>query len=306
MRTSHVGSYPLEHSLANMVRAYSDTLSLGLSIPPIPQLRSFTDIYLEPLVRDGTLRRVSEGRYAPLNLDNPSFDPGEVEKFLELSGADPRNLRFAVAGPLTLASRVGESEGFHKSMLAKKEVVLSFFTPYVKGIVEWASYKGIGYLFIDEPILGLIVGRRILFNYSERDLISIYEEILSEFKYDTGLHVCGKISPLLSEILVRIPVKYLSHEFHDTRENLGVFERGELEEFGKIISPGVVSARDIEVEPPDEVSSLLKALIERFGGDRVDLVSADCGFRGLLGYENAYETSLMKLKVIVDVASSLE
>lgn len=289
-----------------MIRAYSDTLSLGLSIPPVPQLKSFTDIYLEPLVRDGILERICEGRYSPLNLNNPSFSPEEVEKFLELSKADPRNLRFSVAGPLTLASRVGGGEGLNNSMLAKKEVVFSFFTPYVKRIVEWASQKGIGYLFIDEPILGLIVGRRILFNYSERDLISIYEEVFDGFKYDTGLHVCGKISPLLSEILMRIPVKYLSHEFHDTRENLGVFERERLEEYGKLISPGVVSARSIEVEPPDEVRSLLRTLIERFGRNRVDLVSADCGFGGLRGYDNAYGTSLRKLKIIVDVASSFE
>ncbi|MDW8035527.1 MAG: hypothetical protein RMI85_03620 [Candidatus Korarchaeum sp.] len=301
-----MGSYPLEHSLENMIRAYSDTSSLGVSIPPIPQLKSFTDIYLEPLVRNGVLERISEGRYAPANLREPSLDLGELESFLEVSKADPRNLRFAVAGPLTLASRVEEGEGFHTSMVTRKDIILSFFVPYVREIVDWASYRGIRYVFVDDPVLGIIVGRRILFNYSEGDLVTIYEEILSEFKYNAGLHVCGRISPLLSEILMRTPVRYLSHEFHDTKENLEVFRRDQLDEFGKVVSPGVVSARSIEVESLDEVESLLRVLIERFGGDRVDLISADCGFGGLKGYGNAYEVSLRKLEVIVNAVSLFE
>lgn len=304
MRASHVGSYPLEHSLENMVKAYSDTLSVGVSVPPIPQLRSFTDIYLEPLVRDRRLLRIGEGRYAPMDLREPSLDLRELELFLEVSRADPRNLRLAVAGPLTLASRVGGD--FHSSMVADREAVLSFFVPYVRKVAEWASSRDIGYFFLDEPILGLMVGRKILFGYSETDLVAIYEDVLSGFRYSSGMHVCGRISPLLSRVLMRVPVRYLSHEFHDTRENLEVFKKEELEEYGKVLSPGIVSARSIEVESLEEVRSLLGLLIDRFGGDRLDLVSADCGFGGLRGYSNAYEVSLRKLKLLADAASSFE
>jgi len=302
-----VGSYPLEHSLENMIRAYSDTVSIGISVPPIPQLRSFTDIYLEPLVRDGSLRRIGEGKYVPITLGEPSIDLGEIEDFLEHSGADPKRLRFAIAGPLTLASRVEEGGGgLQGSMLSKKDAVFSFFVPYVKRVVDWASSRGIGYVFLDEPVLGLMVGRRILFGYTEREILEIYEELLEGLDQEAGLHVCGRIPPLLAEILMRAPVRYLSLEFHDTAENMGVFTRDRLEESGKVISPGVVSARSAEVESREEVSSLLRSLIERFGRDSIDLVSADCGFGGLKGRDDAYNISLRKLRVISEVVSSLD
>ncbi len=303
MRSSHVGSYPLEHSQDNMLRAYRDTVSSGISVPPIPQLRSFTEIYLDPLVSSGKLRKVKEDRYEVLYLGEPIIDLSEVESFLERSKADPKSLRLPVTGPLTLASKVG-GESFMDSMITNKSAIFSFFVPYVEKIVNWASSRGIGYIFIDEPALGLIVGRKIL-GYSERELLDIYEEILSGAKSNAGLHVCGRIPPLLSEILMRVPARYLSHEFHDTRENLKSFSKEKLEEYDKIISPGVVSAKNPEVEPIEEVSSLLREILERFGS-RVDLVSADCGFGGLRGLKNSYDISLRKLKLIAEVSSSFD
>jgi len=302
MRSSHVGSYPLEHSQDNMLRAYLDTVSSGISVPPIPQLKSFTEIYLDPLASSGKLRKVKEDRYEALSLDEPIIDMSEVESFLERSKADPRGLRLPVTGPLTLASKV-IGEGLMDSMITNKDAVFSFFVPYVRKLVDWASRKGIGYVFVDEPALGLIVGRKI-FGYSEREIIEIYEEVFSGAESDTGMHVCGRISPLLSDILMRVPVKYLSHEFHDTRENMKSFSREKLEEYDKIISPGVVSARNPEVESLEEVSSLLREILERFG-PRVDLVSADCGFGGLRGLKNSYDISLRKLKLVAEVSSSL-
>ena len=303
MRSSHVGSYPLEHSQDNMLRAYRDTVSSGITVPPIPQLRSFTEIYLDPLASSGKLRKVKEDRYEVLHLDEPTIDLSEVEYFLERSRADPRSLRLPVTGPLTLASKVG-GESFMDSMIINKNAIFSFFVPYVEKIVNWASSRGIGYIFIDEPALGLIVGRKIL-GYSERELLDIYEEIFSGVKSNAGLHVCGRIPPLLSEILMRVPARYLSHEFHDTRENLKSFSKEKLEEYDKIISPGIVSAKSPEVESIEEVNSLLREILERFGS-RIDLVSADCGFGGLRGLENSYDISLRKLKLIAEVASSFD
>ncbi len=313
MRTSHVGSYPLEHSPDNLRRAFLDTIDAGITVPPVPQLRPFTDMYLEPLVEMGHLEPIGGGKYRPVDLHGepelPKLD--EVERFLEL--ADEMNfdlsaVRLPLTGPFTLASRVEVGEGgIFNSLLADKRVLFDFFVPYVSKIAEKMDSIGFGYVFVDEPVIGLLVGRRILFDYREEDIIESYERVFSGVRTEKGTHICGKLSPKLSDLLMKVPVRFLSHEFFDSRSNLERFSRQKLEEADKVLSPGVVSAQSMEVEEREAVRDLLKELVERFGIERIDLVSGDCGFGGLKAAgPRAYEVAIGKLRVIAEVVASLQ
>lgn len=312
MKTSHVGSYPLDHSLENLRRAFLDTIDAGITVPSLPQLRPFTDMYLDPLVEMGYLEPAGGGKYRPLNLagepELPKFE--EVEWFLgiaEETGFDLSSVRLPLTGPFTLASRVETGEGgICSSMLADKKALFDFFIPYVARIAREMDSRGFGFIFIDEPIVGLLVGRRILFDYSEEDIVGSYEIMFSGVKAERGTHICGKLSPKLVDLLMRLPITYLSHEFYDSRSNLERFSKEKLEEGGKVISPGVVSAQSMEVESKEEVVELLKEVVKRFGYERVDLVSGDCGFGGLKAAgPEAYDIAVRKLKLIAEVVQSL-
>ncbi len=313
MKTSHVGSYPLDHSPDNLRRAFLDTIDAGITVPPVPQLRPFTDMYLEPLVEMGYLEPIGGGKYRPVDLHGepelPKLD--EVEWFLELANEmnfDLSAVRLPLTGPFTLASRVEVGEGgIFNSLLADKRALFEFFVPYVSKIAEKMDSIGFGYIFVDEPVIGLLVGRRILFDYREEDIVESYEQVFSSVRAERGTHICGKLSPKLSDLLMKVPVRYLSHEFFDSRSNLERFSRQKLEEANKVLSPGVVSAQSMEVEERGEVRYLLKELVERFGAERIDLVSGDCGFGGLKAAgPQAYEAAIGKLKVIAEVVTSLQ
>jgi len=57
MRSSHVGSFPLSYSDENIKRIINDMAKIGLDVPPYPQLRSFIEIYLQPLEIHGVVYR---------------------------------------------------------------------------------------------------------------------------------------------------------------------------------------------------------------------------------------------------------
>lgn len=312
MRTSHVGSYPLDHSPANLRRAFLDTLEAGIDVPPVPQLRPFTDMYLQPLVEMGYLEPAGGGKYRPLDLGGEPEVPKleEIDWFLQLVrelNFDLSSVRLPLTGPFTLASRVERGEGgIFNSLLADKKALFDFFIPYASKVAKEMDSKGFGYIFVDEPVVGLLVGRRILFDYTEEDIIESYETVFSGVRAKRGTHICGKLSPRLANLLMRLPVTYLSHEFFDSRSNIRRFDKERLEEANKVISPGVVSAQSMEVEGRGEVEALLKDLMERFG-DKIDLVSGDCGFGGLKAAgPGAYEVAIEKLRLIAEVVRSLQ
>ncbi len=311
METSHVGSYPLDHSLSNLRKAFLDTLDAGITVPPVPQLRPFTDMYLEPLAEMGYLEPIGGGKYRPIDLKGkPQIYIEEVDWFLDIvrgMNFDLSKVRFPITGPFTLASRVEEREGgIFNSLVADKKILFEFFVPYVAEISREASSKGFGYIFIDEPVIGLLVGRRILFDYNEEDIVESYERVFSGVKAKRGTHICGKLSPKLANLLMKLPLTYLSHEFYDSRSNLERFSREKLEESDKVISPGIVSAQNLRIEDKYEVRRFLEGIIGRFGEGRIDLVSGDCGFGGLKAAgPEAYESAIGKLRVIAEVVRSI-
>ena len=311
--TSHVGSFPLEHSSENVIRAFKDMVNIGVDMPPFPQMRSFIEMYLKPLEEVGLIRVHKQKYFAREEVLAEAKVPEiEVEEAIIISQIAKKmkiqKLRAPITGPFTLASRIYLTEGgLSATAMAKKELVLSFFKNYVKSAVKKMVGLGYDFIVIDDPMLANVIGKRIiLYGYKVDDIIGLYDEIFDEAKDKlTGIHVCGRLSPKLAEILCEIErLKVLNHEFKDTRENMNVFTKELLEKHDKILSPGIVSSRNLRVESFKETYDLLKNILNIFG-NRVGIVTADCGFKALKNpgttYEKAYNVALRKLRTIVEV-----
>lgn len=322
MRSSHVGSFPLEYNLQNVKRVLEDLAFLGVDVPSYPQLRGFVDIYAGPLIEAGVVRRVGNFmRVNPgmlniqvikdLRVPEAEFSIRQVRE----AGLKFNELRAPVTGVFTLASRLylsTNSTDLSSTILASKELVKDFLSSYVTKFAEYLTSLGFSIIFLDEPFLGLMIGsRKNLFNYSDDEIIDVLENVaVAAGKAEIGIHVCGRIHKRLLELLARVSkVRYLSFEFHDNPQNIEVLDKKVLEEYDKVISPGVVSSRIPVVEDYNEVLELLKKVYEKSRG-RIDLVSADCGFAGLRGslgdQEKEYELSLSKIERVVRVVKTFE
>jgi 5-methyltetrahydropteroyltriglutamate--homocysteine methyltransferase len=320
VRSSHVGSFPLDYSLVNIERVLLDLNSIGLDVPPFPQLRGFVDIYLEPLVKTGVV--VSERGFYYSTLSGLYSWRGEVSvveaeyaaKFTRERRLRFKGLRAPVTGPFTLASRVyvsRESTDLSNTMLARREAVEGFFKEYVSRFAEYASRLGYTVLFLDEPVLGVIVGaKRTLYGYSDVDIVEVLDYVAERASsLEVGVHVCGRVHRRLIEILAEVSrVKYISLEFHDNPANIDAVDKSLLERCDKFISPGVISTKSTRLESEDEVYALLERVYSTTGG-RVDLVSGDCGFAGLRGAlssrEEEYKLALLKLERVVKACRRL-
>ncbi len=316
MLVSHVGSFPLDPQPGIEERILEDLYRIGVDVPPYPQLRSFIDIYLEPLANKGLLEKKGDFYYTSIDrlLDErpPRLSVREAEIAIEIIRR--KNLRFKglrapVTGPYTLASRVyfeDPERGLRATMVSKPDIVASFFVEYVRGFIEYMRDLGYNTIFVDEPILGVIVGkRRILYGHNIDSIIDNLEKLFSVKGMNniSGIHVCGRISNKLFEILSHVRgLTILNFEFKDTPENLDIIDYKLLEKNDKILAPGVASAKKPIVESIDEIRELLEKIYDKVHG-RIDYVSADCGFGGLKGAFDdpykAYEVGLKKLENIV-------
>ncbi len=321
MLTSHVGSFPLEPFESAEERILGDLYNIGLDVPPYPQLRSFIDIYIEPLVEKGLVIKRNGFYFAEkevlLYAKPPSIDIPEARRAVEVvksMGLEFKGMRAPVTGAFTLASRIyfdDPGKGLRSTMLSAGDIVYSFFKEYVRNAVEFVKNLGYTFIVLDEPILGVIVGkRRILYGHSEDSIISLlsylYKFAGSSVK---GIHVCGRISDKLFDLLSRVDkLNVLNFEFKDSPDNIRVVKWKLLEEHDKVLAPGIVSSKKPIVEGLEETRSLLKKVIDAAKG-RVDYVSGDCGFGGLKGALKdpwqAYNIGLKKLKVVVNAVRSI-
>lgn len=321
MRSSHVGSFPLEYSPQNVRRVLEDLAALGVDVPPYPQMRGFIDIYVSPLVEGGVVSlaggfmRADAGVLTRWVFRAPQVPEAELAvRVVRESGLMFKGLRAPVTGVFTLASRIYLTAGstdLSSTALANKDLLKNFFIKYVAHYVSYMNSLGFSFVFLDEPSLGLIVGaRKNLFNYGDDELIEALEEVAGAAgTAEFGVHVCGRVHKRILELLARVSrVSYLNLEFYDNPKNIEVIDKHLLEAYDKIISPGVVSSRRPVIENEREVFELLKKIYERAGG-RVDLVSSDCGFAGLRGSlgsrEDEYRLALSKLERVVKAVNAL-
>lgn len=105
-------------------------------------------------------------------------------------------------------------------------------------------------LFIEELVLGIIVGKRkILFDISKQEIIDAINYLFSKVPGEHSIHVCGRLSPKLFEILVKMnKLDILNFEFYDNPLNIESINPNLLEENNKVLAPGIASAKKSFIE----------------------------------------------------------
>jgi 5-methyltetrahydropteroyltriglutamate--homocysteine methyltransferase len=307
-----VGSFPLKKTRENIVRCTEEVLSIPVDYPNYVQLEDMGHQFLQPLVdADLGLTQGSHGYRLTGELKKPTgtVTNEALDILLELSKSrrfkrKVRGVKACITGPFTLASRILLDQPkiglFGETALTEPEVVERLSEIVAEIAVSYRN-KGVEYITVDEPILSIIVGRKLLLNnYTEVGIIGTIDKVFSRVDCLKGIHVCGRISRKLAEMLLETHVDVLDHEFKDSGGNFDVYSREDFERHGKKIGLAASSSRVLRVETVEEMVSVLKRGIEVFGKKNILMVKPDCGFRGLDPEGNlqgiAYAAAIGKLR----------
>jgi 5-methyltetrahydropteroyltriglutamate--homocysteine methyltransferase len=328
-KSTVVGSFPYENTPANMEKALLDQIQAGVDYPCYPQLVSMIDQFMDPLVASvpGLTKEVQVYRMEG-ELELPA-EPYALEygKFVVDYLADRPELREGISGlkacltgPFTLAGALicsPEHTGganpviFEEPRAIMSEELLLKLARMVKGIAAAYSSMGFDLISIDEPTLGLIVGKRRNLFHQDDTVVKVLNTAFSGVQGTKSIHVCGRLSQRLVEVLLQTDANILDHEF-TTGENEGVFDPARFQDEGKFLGYGVLESMvkhqtDARVEnlvdSIDAVRTRVDRAIEQFGKENL-VLKPDCGFGGLLatfGQELASEVVRRKLQTLTTV-----
>jgi 5-methyltetrahydropteroyltriglutamate--homocysteine methyltransferase len=317
LKTTVIGSFPLEHSPDNMRRVFFDQIEAGVNFPCYGQLLDMNLMFLDPLAKEGCGIEV-KGKEAwitgPLE---PPRHPVALE-FLKaaqthLEEACPEwvdGIKVPVTGPITLASVTKVSEKHHA---IEHPEFIEGFSEIVTEIVRGYDEAGAALITIDEPSLSYAKWLGIDSDVLVEALNKPIRAVKSAF---SSVHVCGDISTVASTLL-QTEAPILDHSFKNFPANLEAYSKSTLEKADKMIGFGCVAPvpeprllLDIAsgktpwtdaVEPIDEVEKLIVKGGERFGLERLIIVP-DCGFGGMRGYfkdDTGQRIAAQKLKNMV-------
>jgi len=311
---TYVGSFPLENTIENLTKATQDILSIPVDYPNYVQLEDMVHQFLQPIselrigiIKEGEMYRLS----GDLKTPKEPISNNALKILLEFRKdnqfkKDLKGIKACVTGPFTLSSRImlnNRNLGpFGETALSNHSLVTKI-TEIVSKIAEDYYKMGADYVTIDEPMLSVLVGKNLLLNqYSDAGIVEIINKCLSRVNGLNGIHVCGRISRRLGEILLQSDIDVIDHEFKDTESNFDVYSKSDFESHDKKLGLAVASSRIMRVESVDEIESMLIRGLETFGKENVLMVKPDCGFRGLdtKGHLDgiAYTSSITKLKNI--------
>ena len=332
--TTIVGSWPLSNKPENMIKVFSDLIEVGIDFPCYPQLLSMISQFLSPLAKNiDQLDEENERFYLSNDFKIPknpiALEYGEfINKFFN----ERRSLlerikgtKACLTGPLTLASEIilkGEvAQGIKPIVFSEpRAIMVDWIVEKLAEIMKQVgkAYNGMGIdiISMDEPLLGVLVGRKPLF-HSEDFIIEILNKSISEIKGLSSIHVCGRISPKLRDILLQTDVKILDHEFTTNEENFEIFQRKDFEGKNKYLSVGVVKSKfgpengnsiNDYVEKIDFLEAYIKKAINRYGKENL-FIKPDCGFLPLkdtFGEKEGYEISLSKVRNMVKAVNKIK
>ena len=186
--------------------------------------------------------------------------------------------------------------------------IVDKFAEILKKLGSAYNKMGIDIISCDEPILGLLVGRKILF-HTEDFIIDTINKAISGLKGLSSIHVCGRISPNLRDLLLKTNVKILDHEFRTNEQNFKIFEKVHFQGTDKFLAMGTVESKftptpntKIEdyVEKIDFLKKFIKKGIDQYGEENL-VIKPDCGFYPLkvFGERDGYEISIRKVKNMI-------
>ncbi len=309
--TATIGSFPLEDSLQNRKRCIGDLISTGIDFPNYPQLIDMGAQFLDDLVEHDCGIAKKNGRYelTAKEIRAPDSPPGlgqynwTVEHLKSKQLFQGIRLKSSATGPFTLASYINIKDGTFpfNAAISDIEIVRQLASILSESCRAFAENSYV--VSIDEPILSVVIGRRMLFKYSEQDIVEIYNGL----KRSCGnrlvaTHICGRITPLLAEILLKTELSILSHEFHDSPKNFDVYGSSEVEDSGKTMSIGCVSSKNPRIETVEEIRDVMERS-KKYGEDLI--FSPDCGFKPLRvnSGEQGYKIAMAKLRNLVEAAT---
>jgi len=325
--TTVVGSFPLSNTHENMIRAFDDEINMGIDYPCYPQLEGMNSQFLSPLSNIiETLEEIDANFYLSGDFKIPvkpvALQYGEfIVNFLkerpylrELI----KGTKACLTGPFTLASDVILKEEiangiepviFKEPRAIMEGWIVDKLADIMKQIGKAYSDMGINIISMDEPILGLLVGRKIWF-HSEEFIVETLNKALSGIKELSSIHVCGRISPKLRDILLQTDAKILDHEFTTNEKNFEIFQKNHFDGTDKYLAVGTLKTKvtPIEngeikdyVEDINFLKNYIKKAIDQYGKENL-VIKPDCGFGPLketLGEDKAYEITIRKLNNMV-------
>ncbi len=319
---TYVGSFPLKKTYNNLIKATYDILSIPVDYPNYVQLDDMVHQFLQPIAKSGHGIILEGEKYilnGKLSLPKDPIAIDSLKILLENKNNHPnkeniKGIKACITGPFTLSSQIilkSSNNGFFGNTALSDPLLVSEIANIVSKIAESYYKMGANYITIDEPMLSIIIGRNILLSqYSDRKIIEIINQSLKNIICFKGIHVCGKISRRLSEILLQTDIDILDHEFKDNESNFGVYKKSDFDEYNKKIGFSVASSKTIDVESVSEIELMLNKGFKTFGKENILMVKPDCGFRGLNKQGNlkseAYLSSIAKLKNIRLAIDSLK
>jgi len=330
--TTVVGSWPLTNKPENMVKAFKDQVEI-IDYPCYPQLLSMTHQFLSPLAKSvDQLEEVNERFYLngefevpnqPIAAEYGEFIVNFFNEYPDLRESI-RGTKACLTGPLTLASEIilkGEiAQGIKPKVFSEpRAIMVDWIVEKVAEVMKQVgkAYNGMGIdiISMDEPLLGLLVGRKPIF-HSEDFIVEVLNKSISEIKNLSSIHVCGRISPKLRDILLQTDVKILDHEFSTNEKNFEIFQKEHFEDTDKFLALGVVKSLfgpengfDINdyVETIDFLESYTKKAINQYGKENL-IIKPDCGFLPLkdaFGEENGYKIAISKVRNMVKALNKI-
>ncbi|MFW9973463.1 MAG: hypothetical protein ACFFDF_24980 [Candidatus Odinarchaeota archaeon] len=324
--TTLVGSWPLSNTYNNMVKIFTDLIQIGVDFPCYPQLLSMTSQFLSPLSKlIPQLEEVGEKFYLfeefeiptePVALEYGKFMINFFNKHPELKKCI-QGTKACLTGPFTLSLetilRDSLAKGlkpiiFEEPRAIMLDWIVDKFAEIVKQIATAYSNMEIEIISCDEPVLGLLVGKKILY-HSEEFIIETINKVISGIKGLSSIHVCGRISPNLRDILLKTNVKILDHEFSTNEENFKVFEKKHFQDTDKFLALGTVESKivpsqnkklDDYVENIDFLKRYISRGINQYGKENL-IIKPDCGFYPLriFGERDGYEIAIKKVMNMV-------
>jgi len=324
LKTTVVGSFPLQHSIENMRRALSDQIEAGVNFPCYGQLLDMNMMFLEPLAKEDCGIEIIKGAaWITSPLKSPKKPIGlELLKFaqdyLEKNPSEwVDGIKTPVTGPITLASVAKVSE--KRNAIEYPDFILGF-SDIVAEIARGHDEAGAGLITIDEPSLSYAVWLGI----KPDVLIEAIDGPINAIKRALpSIHVCGDISSTV-DILIQSKAPILDHSFKDFPRNLEAYSKDILERADKMIGFGCVSSMpdpqlllDIRggkarwteaVESVEEIEKLILEGGKRFGLERL-IVDPDCGFGGMRDYfkdDTGQKIAAQKLRNMVEAVKRIK
>ncbi len=324
--TTVVGSWPLNNTQHNMEKIFTDLIQIGIDYPCYPQLIDMNYQFLFPLSKETA--QLEE-------LDNKFYLHGDFKlpkKLIALEYGEFINNYFnnhlglresikgtkaCLTGPFTLTFQIilknDLARGlkpiiFDEPRAVMVDWIVDKFAEILKQVCTAYNNMGIDIISCDEPILGLLVGKKILF-HTEDFIIDTINKAISGIKGLSSLHVCGTISPNLRDLLLKTNVKILDHEFYTNEQNFKIFEKKHLQTTNKLLAMGTVESKIVPlpdkqiedyVENIEFLKNYIKKGIEKYGSENL-IIKPDCGFYPLkaFGEKKGYEIAIRKVKNMV-------